>query len=771
MADLREDKEEVSLVLAAILHDVGKIKQRDVISENHASLGHKFLMELYNVDEDVRRLASDLVRFHHTDVQKVSSLNDREKDLLRILQLSDWNSAAHDREDHDPSEYREDPRMHNIFQYVNLTPDDHGSGKPVGHSMFPLITMESLITSAFSTESRRISPKDMSYGKLYSDLLREVSAVKFSDPFSFISTLDSILLNYASFVPSAFYYSKPNITLYDHLRLTASMSMVRYRGERHEKDDNQAILVMGDISGIQDYIFGHMISEGVDDKATKRLRGRSFMVRLMTDSVVSYIMHTFSLYRFNIIWEKSDGFLIMMEYSKDNLKKLESIRTEIELGLEKLGRGPRLFLAWDTISLDDLGDRQANPFSDMITKLASSLNARKRRLLGGSIKDHWQEISGNGEMAGKLCMFCGRDEVLQNDRCRGCLSEESLGEQLVKRGSLSRYDGDQGQIVFRYGGYSVSYSLLEDSNASEIISINSFDHKHSGRSERTILQGNYSPRAADGSVESINDILCGNREKIKRCLYLGIAKIDVDNMGLLMTQGIRPLTMSRYASISGLMSAFFSVVANAIAEKYGIYLIYAGGDDVSAMGPATEMMRFVYSLRAAFGDWVKNDQITLSTGLEVVDAHYPVRKGIDLASEAMEQAKSIPEKNSLRVFGLTIPWGMMEDLENISNRVGDLLVSDSRSGSVLGKSFSRVLLDLDSENPYIDPDVRGKRVRIPDSYLSYYLTRNARGIIKPETDRLVSQLSDSRVFRYIRFVAYSLIIELRRREYVSKQAE
>lgn len=769
MIRLREDKEELSLALAAILHDVGKIKQRDVIIENHASLGHKFLLELYNIDEEVRKLSSELVKFHHTDPRNATTLTEREKGLLRILQLSDRNSASHDRDDRDPDEFREDPRMHNIFQYVNMDPEKEYGGKPNGQSVYPLITMETLICSSFSSGSWNISPADFSYKKLYSDLLNETAAVKFSDPFSFLSTLDSILLNYTSFVPSAFYYSQPNISLYDHLRLTASMSIARYRANKHGKDENQAILVMGDVSGIQEYIFSHMVSEGVDDKATKRLRGRSFMVRLMTDSVVSYIIEVFKLYRFNVIWEKSDGFLLMMDYSDENMKMLESIRTEIELGFEKSNRGPRFFIAWEKVSLDDMADRQNNPFSDIVSELASSLNSRKRKLLSDSMKDHWSEISGSDSIPKGICKFCGRAEVLQLDRCRNCLSEENIGGQLVKSETMSRYKGNEGEIVFQYGKYITSYSLLEDPDAHELISINKFDHNHSYRSERTILQGNYSPRGKDGAVESINTILCHNPEKIKRCLYLGIAKIDVDNMGLLMTQGIRPLTMSRYASISGLMSAFFSVIANKIAEKNSVYIIYAGGDDISAMGPATNVMGFTHSLREAFGDWVRNNQITLSAGVEVVDSNYPVRKGIELAEEGLEKAKLNPAKDSIHVFGLTIPWAIIGNLEKVSSRIKQLMDSKERSSSALGRAFPYVLLDLDSENPYIDPDVHGRKIRIPDSYLTYYINRNARKINEADKNRLVSEISDSRVFRYIRFIAYSLIINLRREEYESKQ--
>lgn len=763
-----EDKEEFSLVLAALLHDVGKIKQRDVINEKHATLGCKFIVELSNIEYDVRRLSSELVKFHHTDVNNADTLSDREKELLRILKSADRDSASHDRDDRDPNEFREDPRMHNIFQYVNLEQDLHEDGKPIGNSMFPLITLESLLSSKFSKSTRKLSLSDISYANLYNALRKNVSEIRLSERFSFISTLDSILLNYTTFVPSAFFYSQPNISLYHHLRLTAAMASVKYRRFLSGQDDDKAILIMGSVSGIQDYIFSKMLSEGVDDKATKRLRGRSFMVRLITDSVVSYILELFKLYQFNVIWEKSDGFLIMLEYTEDNVKKLEEIREMVELGIEKMNRGPRIFISWKNISLAELGKREDNYFSDIISDLTTDLNIRKRKIISGSMRRQWELIAGVESNFRKICKFCGRNEIVKEERCKGCLSEEDIGEKLVKIDALSKYNGSEGEVVFRYGNYVVSYSLQEDIKASEIIKINSFDYKHYNGSYRTILQGNFSP-IAGGSVESINNLLCQSRKEIKRCLYLGIAKTDVDNMGLLMTLGIRPLTLSRYASISALMSVFFSVVANNIAREHHIYLIYAGGDDLSAMGSATDVIMFTISLRTAFTDWVRNKQITLSAGLEITDSHFPVRKGVELATDALDEAKSATDKNSLHVFGLTLPWEMMDTLEETTEKINRLLVSSAQSRATLGRSFPSVLLALDAENPYNNKAVRGKRVRIPDAYLTYYLKRNAKGVDKTKIDLLVSDISNSKIFRYIRFIAYSLIIELRRKEYESRQ--
>lgn len=754
-----------------MLHDIGKIRQRDVINESHASLGSEFVRELYNLEEKTRRRVADLVRLHHTKLEAVTQLTETDKKLLSILKLADVTSAAHDRDDLDPKEFGEDPRMHRIFQYVNLD-ENRETDKPCGNSMFPLITVQSLIGANFSKKTGKFFFNDITYKKLYKDLLSECQSVSASNIRGFLNTLDSILLNYAVLVPSAFYYSEPNVSLYDHLRLTASLAMVMHRGYGDGKDDPKSILVMGDVSGIQDYIFSHMVSEGVDDKATKRMRGRSFMVRLITDSVISYLLHEFKLYRFNVIWEKSDGFLIMLDYSNDNLLKLEEIRKNVERGLEVLNRGPRMFLSWKVVNLNDLADKKRGLFSKNVSGINVSINERKKRLLFEWLPEGWEEISGIENTEMKICKFCGRGKVLRNDRCLGCLLEESIGDNIVKRNIISRYDSGSGEISFNYGVYSCSYSFLDDAGSAEIIKINSFEIDNRYSSQRSIIQGNYSPRNNNGGVVSINDLLCSHRDENRRCLYLGVSKSDVDNMGTIITEGLRPVTLSKYASLSTLTGLFFSVLVNRIAEEHGVYLIYSGGDDLLAMGESLNVVGFSQSVRGAFGMWVNNDQITLSTGVEVVDSHYPVRRAVDLASDVLSEAKLSPGKNSLGIFGLTIPWKEISDLENIIERLMHLVVKNKitdRNSPALGRNFSRVLLDLDNHSPYSGPIQKGKKVKIPDAYLSYYLNRNSTNLSLGEIRSLLAEMTRKEIFQYIRYVAYRIILEQRREDYVSRQ--
>jgi len=771
------EREELALVLSSILHDVGKVSQRDVVSVRHAVLSGRFVSELANIPEETRSLTSKLVKYHHTDERNISDLNEREMTLLNILKAADRLSASHDREDLDPGEFREDPRMQNIFRHITFSRDS----KPLGpNDPFPLMTVESLIKSQIG-DGGKLQVNDMSYRKIYNDLLKECGTLSLDFLPGFFNSLDSVLMNYLTFVPSAFYYSKPNITLYDHLRLTASISSTLYRSGTAKPEDAKAIFVMGNVSGIQDYIFKYMVSEGVDDRATKRLRGRSFFIRLLTDSVVSYILKEFDLYRFNVIWEKTDGFLIMLNYSQENIKKLEEIRRNVEHFLLNSWIGPMMYMDWGYMSVNALEDNGREDFSKEIRNILNRIQRRKKGILNEVMGKSWDIISKNDqgeESSHGICRYCGL-HLTNGERCSQCSKEEEIGRNLASEGTtIYSSQGASGVLDFVYGDFRISYSFEQKQPTDEKININSFDHGVERINARTILQGNYSPRDENGVI-SINKLLCGKeegkKEGIKRCLYLGIVKADVDNMGWIMSYGIHPQTLSRYASISWLITVFFSAITNIVAERNDMYIIYAGGDDLSSMGPADRAVEFIKELRDSFSKWVKNDSVTFSAGFKAMDSGFPVRKGIVLADKSLERAKKtiIIERNirkdSLGIFDLVIPWKCFPEPLRKGKEVYELVKNEKDSGPRIGRNFPMVLLNLDRDNPYVSPPKKGERIRIPDAYLTYYLRRNMKGTDVARIDQTVGELTGKLVFQYIRFVAYYALIKIRRDEYEREQ--
>lgn len=767
---LSNEKREYALTLAAILHDIGKVAQRYTPGKNHASLGQMFVNNLPNLDldRDIKDLVSTLVGEHHLKDLNRSTLVVEDRELLAILQDADRKSASHDREDRDPEEFKDDPKMHNIYEYVSLS----GDSTRRSSRSFNIVSVEKIADVKEGDDP--LSFKDITYEKIWNDLTKEVSKISSRNHKEFFDSLDSILMNYLSFVPSAFYYSEPNITLYDHLRLTAAIALSEFRNRESGNNEN-LLLVMGEVSGIQRYIFNYVVSEAADDKATKRLRGRSFVIRLITDSVVSLLLDRLNLFRFNVMWEKSDGFFIVMNSSPENIEKLLRIREEVEAGLIEFNRGPSLAVSWSEMPLASLENLENESFRKALDLLVGKVSARKRRMLDSQLGSKWEDISDVAKPSGRVCRFCGHSQVTKNDRCELCQVEEVIGEVLVRDGKILMRNDDGGRLKLRYGSTVYSYDLTKETadGSSEVILVNSFDHSDFRHGARTILQGNFSPSADNGnSVKPLNELLCNSRVSGERCLYLGLAKTDVDNMGLIVTEGIDRLTLSRYASLSGLTSIFFSAIVNLIARKYNVYIIYSGGDDVTAIGEATSVLDFSVAVRHAFSQWVHNDEITLSTGIALTSHSFPVRRGMEIASDNLDAAKK-GKKDALGMFDLVIPWKDIGKLTNVSTQIVKLVSDKENNGSRLGRRFPMILLDLDRENPYSGNTFgmpgktarRNVKIRIPDSYIFYYLKRNLDRSDEKEVKRLTSLIADKDVFSRIRFVANNAIVNMRREEY------
>ncbi|HLH85456.1 MAG TPA: type III-A CRISPR-associated protein Cas10/Csm1, partial [Thermoplasmataceae archaeon] len=363
------DSDEFALALAALLHDVGKVAQRYTPGETHQSLGSRFVLNLGTIPERVRKDVSTLVKLHHEKEVGKLGLPHQMENLLAILKKADHASASHDREDRDPDAFKSEPRMEKIYRYVNINSADKRDAR-----YFPLVTVSSLRSSV--SEDGRFQFKDITYEKIYKDLLRIVEKIPYREPRSYFNTLDSVLMEYLTFVPSAFYYSKPNITLYDHLRLTAALAVSLHRTKK-SSSAGKLVLIMGEASGIQQYIFNSMVSEGVDDKATKRMRGRSFMVRLATDAVVSYLLSQLDLFRFNVVWQKADGFLIIAPFSDDIVGKLELIRDAVDRSFLNLNRGIKVSLGFQTVGIEDLGENENEEFRLVLAKLSMEISKSK----------------------------------------------------------------------------------------------------------------------------------------------------------------------------------------------------------------------------------------------------------------------------------------------------------------------------------------------------------------------------------------------------------
>ncbi|RMG24667.1 MAG: hypothetical protein D6732_23400, partial [Methanobacteriota archaeon] len=148
--------------------------------------------------------------------------------------------------------------------------------------------------------------------------------------------------------------------------------------------------------------------------------------------------------------------------------------------------------------------------------------------------------------------------------------------------------------------------------------------------------------------------------------YLAIIKADVDNLGLIFSQGIKKrFSISRYATLSRMMNTFFCGYLNTfLQERFpNIYTVYAGGDDLFLIGNWQDIINFAPEFNTEFKLYTcQNEDLHLSAGIELVKRRSPVRKGAEQAEEALDRAKSItdpngvPIKNSFSLFNSVLNW-------------------------------------------------------------------------------------------------------------------
>ena len=155
---------------------------------------------------------------------------------------------------------------------------------------------------------------------------------------------------------------------------------------------------------------------------------------------------------------------------------------------------------------------------------------------------------------------------------------------------------------------------------------------------------------------------------------LGVLKADVDNLGLLMTCGLKEkrFTISRLATLSRQLNYYFAVYLPWFLENKGfnnIYTVFAGGDDLFLIGPWNSIIDLAANIRKSFSDYVcNNGSITFSAGISLHKPHTTIDIMAESSENLLEKAKSRSEaKNRLNLFSTIATWQEVQELLKIES--------------------------------------------------------------------------------------------------------
>ena len=743
--------------LAGLLHDFGKftnrssnyvknIKNKEYKTYKHPVLSKEFICfleenKIIESSELLENLKELVLKHHESYTFKEVNLsvkdikNEKLQRIGNIVARADNYSAAERRNETVENNQKENTHwmrkpLNSIFETISL--DNYVNREVTSYFAYKLKTLnyETIFPQRLATGIDANSFKGNKEEELYnhiSNFLEEVKKINSSSYDIFFSQLYLLMEKYMWCIASDTQTKISDISLFDHLKSTSALALSSYKyhkennllenGNQPKEKIKQFRILIGDVSGIQNFIYDDIKSEG----AAKTLGGKSFFVKMISDAIALYLIKEFELSLTNIILTAGGKFYILLQNTEDSMKKIEEIKEKLNNYLYKEFFG-QLFV--NIVTLEVNGDEIAKKFTKILEKGNRELNWQKD-------KRFFNQIKGNPIFDVEY-----RDDgTTALDRINEKFKE--MGGKIPKAkfiGIRYNHEGDNKNTFQILENMSIQFfKSKEEINTSGknekidiVISLNNIEIVEKFP---TILRfiSNYAPLEENGrslkSFEGISDAATGNKK-------IAVYKADVDNLGMIFSIGFKKnknisdeelekdekekeddfRSISRISTLSRNMEYFFSYWMNSIFEKgkmeiwlrdkikkeidlRDIYVLYSGGDDLVIIGPWDKIIYVSYLIRKNFEQFVtENNEITLSGGIAISHPKLRIINGIDNAGELEEKSKEIDkDKNALTLFDRSFKWDEFEKIFEFAERLQRIYGNKEEKGIITQAFLYRCL--------------------------------------------------------------------------------
>lgn len=696
-------KEKEILIKGALLHDIGKVCYRAMNKRiNHSKLGGDFLEQYLKSNEETERLLN-CVRYHHKDYLQKAKLD--KNDLAYIVYEADNIASGMDRRENEGEEKGFDPKLNldSIFSVFYSDKEIQVANK------YPLIYKD--INKSFNYPRTDIS---LATNSNYEALLNKIKSHFITKDISQISInqLLQIIEEGFSYVPSSTNRAEVcDISLYVHSKITSAVAscMKLYFDEQQIQDykkycfnsgskifrnEKIYLLVSGDISGIQDFIYT-IPSKG----ALKTLRGRSLYIDLLLEEFIDEYLEQIGLSRANVLYSGGGHFYILAPNIEDTKKSIDKLQAKMNRWLmENIGINLYLAIGMAECSANNLmkSEAQGNLFAIVNKKLKDDKTIRYSK--DEDFLEYIFNVEKEKDTAKKECNIChnlvdklwkyNSDEEIA---CEFCLNLYKLGQDILTQDLvfvISEEKIDGGIKIFGKDKDLYMYAVnIEDIDMfkGKILRIYSKNNLLESDLAIRLYLADYSAKNENDEVMTFDDLAKSSCKTDKGIKILGVLRLDVDDLGIAFSSGfvsdkdkiednLRYATLSRYADLSKDISMFFKVAINKIcagdligcvdfeekafnifgiakAQKRKVNIIYAGGDDLFLVGAWDEVLEVAIDINRAFKQFT-NGKLTLSAGMAMFSPTYPISKMAEIAGLLVQMSKNRKDKNSIALFGM-----------------------------------------------------------------------------------------------------------------------
>ncbi|MDE0087842.1 MAG: type III-A CRISPR-associated protein Cas10/Csm1 [Candidatus Poribacteria bacterium] len=674
-------KQQDHLHLAALLHDIGKFRQRATERyKKHQIHSYEFVTEDFGeFFAPCGDTFKNAILNHHTKGENLI-----EKQVILADQLSATEREGEEREAED---FVRSP-------LISILSRLKGADKDKEHR-YKLTTLNFNRDTIIPTETADVDQNDYAnLWKEFTDAFRKATDGK-TYTSAHYQTIVALLRKYTSRMPSATPWEKreektiPDISLYDHLRTTAAIAACigHELTDADEIDEalanpkvserNICALIKGDISGIQNFLY-YILSDG----ASNQLRGRSFYLQLLTEAIAHWVLKQLKLPITNLILASGGHFYILAPYTAAK-EKLDTLRKQISQKLWELHSGDiSCILAGISIKTRDF---TIDSFSNKWNAVAEKVNERKQQ--------KWSDL-------GNETMFQNLFEPYKSEEINWKFEE--LGKQLRKAEYMFAYDlTDESTIpektIWKDAVKVFGMDIRLDTDTDNQPDTKQTKHATVYRLGDTDflsdvekyqwedIRVSYDFRifhpviAKDDKGENADYNYLA--EASKGVHWLGALRMDVDNLGTVFKDKLENATISRLATLSEAMRVFFEGYVPQLCKNYNqnrdkqaLELIYAGGDDLFLVGGWSALPEIAEQIRSEFRHFITGDHVTLSGGIAIEHMKFPLYQFADISGDAEKAAKSIDDKkNAITFLQKPMKWEEFADVREWHQKFLDVL--------------------------------------------------------------------------------------------------
>ena len=472
----------LKIAIAAFFHDIGKFADKDVlditeqyINDNSAYLpfrnGRHTHHHAVYTSAFIEYMKNDLpLEFNSggwgdgdSFINLAAGHHNPETPLQQLITEADWLTSGMDRTKFADQDNRQISfRDYRKTRLLPLFEQLKNPGKDAPDNFLFAYPLKPLSPEYIFPEKKSKVSNDNSkihYQELFDGFISELKRLRHKNEnlSLWFEHFESLTMSYTSSIPSARAGDVlPDVSLYDHLRLTSAFASALYLYHRgndslnidavKKRNKQKFLLVSGNFYGIQNFIFS-----GYGDTRkyrSKLLRGRSFYVSLLSEISAHMLCDKIGLPFISVILNAAGKFTILAPNTEETAAAVAETKEkinewlmdisygEISIGFTKLKAAPDDFSPEKFINLwEKLGRlSEENKFS--------KIDLEK---YGGVVSKYLDQF--NNKIEHPLCPLCGkRPAVLETKNhfasdqagpiCRLCADHIFLGTGLVKNSRI-----------------------------------------------------------------------------------------------------------------------------------------------------------------------------------------------------------------------------------------------------------------------------------------------------------------------------------------------